>query len=129
MPGNHRLGGVVMAVITLVYGFMMYLPQKDMKRPLASVNHITQLAYIFRVIKRPSSIQRSLWTAVSRTSLTTRSAKSLFFPRPVRFSYSCGTCMLPRLRGLSKRYPLGVGFCGCAGDCVVPPLNGFSVNS
>ncbi|MFV8208421.1 proton-conducting transporter membrane subunit, partial [Enterobacter cloacae complex sp.6701988] len=27
--------GVVMAVITLVYGFMMYLPQKDMKRLLA----------------------------------------------------------------------------------------------
>ena len=37
--------GVTMATITLVYGFLMYLPQKDMKRLLAW-STISQLAWI-----------------------------------------------------------------------------------
>ncbi|KJF76024.1 hypothetical protein UA45_20730 [Morganella morganii] len=54
-------------------------------------------------------------------------AKSLFFLVAGALSYSCGTRMLPRLRGLSKRYPLlGVGFCVAAlAIAGVPPLNGF----
>ena len=41
--------GMVMAVITLIYGFIMYLPQTDMKRLLA-YSTITQLSYIFFAI-------------------------------------------------------------------------------
>jgi hydrogenase-4 component D len=41
--------GVTMATITLVYGFLMYLPQKDMKRLLAW-STISQLAWIFRSV-------------------------------------------------------------------------------
>lgn len=44
----HVVGtvGAVMAIVTLLYGFVMYLPQKDLKRLLA-YSTITQLSYIF----------------------------------------------------------------------------------
>ncbi|WP_333894004.1 proton-conducting transporter membrane subunit, partial [Atlantibacter subterraneus] len=44
----HVIGwiGMGMASLTIVYGFMMYLPQKDMKRLLAW-STITQLGWIF----------------------------------------------------------------------------------
>lgn len=42
-------------------------------------------------------------------------------------SYSCGTRMLPRLRGIMRRMPLlGVGFCVAAMAITgIPPFNGF----
>ena len=44
----HIVGevGIIMAMITLIYGFLMYLPQTDLKRLLA-YSTITQLSYIF----------------------------------------------------------------------------------
>ncbi len=38
--------GAVMAILTMLYGFLMYFPQKDLKRLLA-YSTITQLSYIF----------------------------------------------------------------------------------
>ena len=43
---RSAVAGAVMAIITLVYGFVMYFPQRDMKRLLA-YSTITQLSYIF----------------------------------------------------------------------------------
>lgn len=44
----HVIGGVgmVMALVTILYGFLMYLPQQDMKRLLAW-STITQLGWMF----------------------------------------------------------------------------------
>lgn len=44
----HVIGGVgmVMALVTILYGFLMYLPQQDMKRLLAR-STITQLGWMF----------------------------------------------------------------------------------
>lgn len=54
-------------------------------------------------------------------------AKSLFFLVAGALSYSCGTRLLPRLRGVLHTQPLpGVGFCVAALAITgVPPFNGF----
>lgn len=124
----HIIGwvGITMAVITLIYGFMMYLPQKDMKRLLAW-STITQLSYIFLALSISIFGPREAFNGGVAYIFNHAFAKSLFFLVAGALSYSCGTRMLPRLRGLINKYPLlGVGFCVAAlAIAGVPPLNGF----
>ena len=78
---------IIDAMVTMLFGFLMYLPQKDMKRLLA-FSTIAQLSYV---------------------------------------SFTLGTRMLPKLRGIVKKYPIsGVGF-GVAALAIagVPPMNTF----
>ena len=124
----HVIGGVgmVMALVTILYGFLMYLPQQDMKRLLAW-STITQLGWMFFGL--------SLSIFGSRLALEGSIAyignhafpKSLFFLVAGALSYSCGTRLLPRLRGVLHTLPLpGVGFCVAALAITgVPPFNGF----
>lgn len=118
--------GVIMALVTLIYGFLMYLPQQDMKRLLAW-STITQLAYIFlalslSVFGSPLAFSGGIAYIVNHAF-----AKSLFFLVAGALSYSCGTRLLPRLRGVLTTLPLvGVGFCVAALAITgVPPFNGF----
>ena len=118
--------GVIMALVTLIYGFLMYLPQQDMKRLLAW-STITQLAYIFlalslSVFGSPLAFSGGIAYIVNHAF-----AKSLFFLVAGALSYSCGTRLLPRLRGVFTTLPLvGVGFCVAALAITgVPPFNGF----
>lgn len=124
----HIIGwvGIAMAVITLIYGFMMYLPQKDMKRLLAW-STITQLSYIFLALSISIFGPREAFNGGVAYIFNHAFAKSLFFLVAGALSYSCGTRMLPRLKGLINKYPLlGVGFCVAAlAIAGVPPLNGF----
>ncbi|OAT33165.1 hydrogenase 4 subunit D [Proteus myxofaciens] len=124
----HIIGwvGIGMAVITLIYGFMMYLPQKDMKRLLAW-STITQLSYIFLALSISIFGPREAFNGGVAYIFNHAFAKSLFFLVAGALSYSCGTRMLPRLKGLINKYPLlGVGFCVAAlAIAGVPPLNGF----
>lgn len=124
----HLIGwvGITMAVITLIYGFMMYLPQKDMKRLLAW-STITQLSYIFLALSISIFGPREAFEGGIAYIFNHAFAKSLFFLVAGALSYSCGTRMLPRLKGLINKYPLlGVGFCVAAlAIAGVPPLNGF----
>ena len=73
----HVIGGVgmVMALVTILYGFLMYLPQQDMKRLLAW-STITQLGWMF--CRSPSSARGWRWRVASPTSSTTRSLKACF---------------------------------------------------
>ncbi|WP_249022917.1 MULTISPECIES: hydrogenase 4 subunit D [Kluyvera] len=118
--------GVIMALVTMIYGFLMYLPQQDMKRLLAW-STITQLAYIFlalslSVFGSPLAFSGGIAYIVNHAF-----AKSLFFLVAGALSYSCGTRLLPRLRGVLTTLPLvGVGFCVAAlAISGVPPFNGF----
>ena len=121
--------GVVMAVITLVYGFMMYLPQKDMKRLLAW-STITQLAYIFLALSLSIFGSKKPLTAVSRTSLTTR------LPRVCSSGGRCAQLQLRDPYAAASAWSVktlsaaGCRFlCGCAGDCGCRRLTASSVNS
>ncbi|WP_145530638.1 hydrogenase 4 subunit D [Yersinia alsatica] len=118
--------GMVMAVITLIYGFFMYLPQKDMKRLLA-YSTITQLSYIFFALSLAIYGSKLAFDGGIAYIFNHAFAKSLFFLVAGALSYSCGTRMLPKLRGIMGKIPLlGVGFCVAALAITgVPPFNGF----
>lgn len=75
----HVIGGVgmVMALVTILYGFLMYLPQQDMKRLLAW-STITQLGWMFFGLSLSIFGSRLAWRAASPTSSTTRSLKACF---------------------------------------------------
>lgn len=124
----HVIGGVgmVMALVTILYGFLMYLPQQDMKRLLAW-STITQLGWMFfglslSIFGLRLALEGSIAYIVNHAF-----AKSLFFLVAGALSYSCGTRLLPRLRGVLHTLPLpGVGFCVAALAITgVPPFNGF----
>lgn len=124
----HVIGGVgmVMALVTILYGFLMYLPQQDMKRLLAWSTS-TQLGWMFfglslSIFGSRLALEGSIAYIVNHAF-----AKSLFFLVAGALSYSCGTRLLPRLRGVLHTLPLpGVGFCVAALAITgVPPFNGF----
>lgn len=131
----HIIGwvGCVMAVITLVYGFTMYLPQVDLKRLLA-YSTITQLSYIFFALSlaiffdynSPMWKMALLFGGIAYI-FNHAFAKSLFFLVAGSLSYCTGTRILTQLRGVLSKLPLaGMGFCIAALAITgVPPFNGF----
>ncbi len=118
--------GIGMATLTIVYGFLMYLPQKDMKRLLAW-STITQLGYIFLALSISVFGSREAFDGGIAYIFNHAFAKSLFFLVAGSLSYCCGTRLLPRLRGVLNKMPVvGIGFCIAAlAIAGVPPLNGF----
>jgi hydrogenase-4 component D len=124
----HVVGwvGVVMATITMVYSFLLYLPQKDMKRLLA-YSTISQLSLIFMALSLSVFGSTLAFKGAIAHIFNHAFAKSLFFLVAGALSYTCGTRMLPSLRGLLKHVPLlGIGFCVAALSITgVPPFSGF----
>ncbi|WP_392561051.1 hydrogenase 4 subunit D [Orbus sturtevantii] len=123
--------GMVLSAISLVYGFVMYLPQTDMKRLLA-YSTITQLSYIFFALSLSiygfGTVYGTMAFAGGIAYIFNHAfAKSLFFLVAGALSFSCGTRMLPKLKGIITVLPLlGIGFCVAAlAISGVPPFNGF----
>lgn len=124
----HIVGevGIVMAMITLIYGFLMYLPQADLKRLLA-YSTITQLSYIFIGLSLAALGSKLAFVAAIAYIFNHAFAKSLFFLVAGSLSYSTGTRSMPRLQGIMRTMPVvGTGF-GIAALAIagVPPFNGF----
>lgn len=118
--------GLVMAMITLIYGFLMYLPQTDLKRLLA-YSTITQLSYIFIGLSLTALGSKLAFVAAIAYIFNHAFAKSLFFLVAGSLSYATGTRQMPSLQGILRNMPLvGVGF-GIAAMAIagVPPFNGF----
>ncbi len=118
--------GAIMAVITLVYGFIMYLPQTDLKRLLA-YSTITQLAYIFLALSFSVFGSDLAFKGGIAHIFNHAFAKTLFFLVAGTLSYTAGTHMLPSLRGIMAKAPLlGVSFAAAALSIAsVPPFSGF----
>ena len=118
--------GIVMAMITLIYGFMMYLPQMDLKRLLA-YSTITQLSNIFIGISLAALGSKLALVAAVAYIFNHAFAKSLFFLVAGSLSYATGTRSMPLLQGIMRTMPVvGAGF-GIAALAIagVPPFNGF----
>jgi hydrogenase-4 component D len=117
---------VIGAIITLIFSFLMYLPQKDMKRLLA-FSTISQLAYIFLGFAFYIFGSNLAFEGGVMHIFNHAFAKTLFFLVAGSFSFTLGTRMLPKLKGVLKKQPvLGVGFAIAAlaiAGC--PPMNGF----
>lgn len=114
------------AIATCVFSFFMYLPQKDMKRLLA-FSTISQLSYIFLgfaffIFGSGLAFEGGVMHMFNHAF-----AKTLFFLVAGAFSFTLGTRMLPKLKGVLKKQPLlGVGFaCAALAIAGVPPMNGF----
>lgn len=118
--------GSIMAVVTLVYGFVMYLPQADLKRLLA-YSTITQLSYIFLGLSLSVFGPKLAFAGAIAHIFNHAFAKTLFFLVAGALSYTAGTRMLPVLRGIITKSPLlGVGFVVAALAITgVPPFSGF----
>ncbi len=117
---------VIGAIVTMVFSFFMYLPQKDMKRLLA-FSTISQLSYIFLgfgffVFGSDLAFEGGVMHMFNHAF-----AKTLFFLTAGAFSYTLGTRMLPKLKGVLKKQPLlGVAFaCAALAIAGCPPFNGF----
>lgn len=118
--------GIIGAIITLIFSFIMYLPQVDMKRLLA-FSTISQLSYVFIALSLAVFGSKMAFDGGIAHMFNHAFAKTLFFLVAGSLSYICGTRMLDRIRGLSKASPLlGVGFvCAALAISGVPPFNGF----
>lgn len=118
--------GATMAVVTLVYGFVMYLPQADLKRLLA-YSTITQLAYIFLGLSLSVFGSKLAFDGAIAHVFNHAFAKTLFFLVAGALSFTAGTRMLPVLRGILAKSPvLGIGFVVAALAITgVPPFSGF----
>ena len=117
---------VIDAIVTMLFGFLMYLPQKDMKRLLA-FSTIAQLSYVFFGLGLSCFGSQMAFSGAVAHIFNHAFAKTLFFLIAGSLSFTLGTRMLPKVRGLMKRYPVsGIGF-GVAALAIagVPPMNTF----
>lgn len=127
-PVSEAVGWVVVigGIVTCIFAFFMYLPQKDLKRLLA-FSTISQLSYIFLAFGFYIFGSDMSFTGGVMHIFNHAWTKTLFFLLAGAFSYCAGTRLLPKLRGVLKKSPLmGVAFAVAAlaiAGC--PPLNGF----
>lgn len=124
----HVIGtiGAVMATVTMLYGFFMYFPQKDLKRLLA-YSTITQLSYIFLALSVSIFGSTMAFNGAVAHIFNHAFAKGLFFLVAGALSYAVGTKMLPSLRGIMTKLPLvGISFLfATLAVSGVPPFSGF----
>lgn len=118
--------GAIAATITLIYAFVMYLPQQDLKLLLV-YSTIAQLSYIFLALSLSVFGSALAFAAGVAHIFNHAFAKSLFFLVSGALSYTTGTRMMPLLRGLLARMPLvGISFATAAFAVAgVPPMNLF----
>jgi hydrogenase-4 component D len=118
--------GAVMAILTMLYGFSMYFPQKDLKRLLA-YSTIVQLSYIFLALSVSIFGSAMAFNGAVAHIFNHAFAKGLFFLVAGALSYAAGTKMLPSLKGIMRKMPLvGVSFLfATLAVTGVPPFNGF----
>ena len=117
---------VVGSILTMVYAFLCYLPQTDLKQLLA-FSTISQLSYIylafgFFVFGSTMAFQGGLMHIFSHAF-----AKSLFFLVAGSFSITLGTKMIPQIVGVLKKQPFIAVALVCAAMTIagVPPFSLF----
>ena len=118
--------GAILAILTMLYGFAMYFPQKDMKKLLA-YSTITQLSYIFLAFSIAILGSQLAFNGAVTHIFNHAFAKSLFFLVAGALSFTTGTRMLPSLRGIMQKTPL-IGICFAVAALAVtgvPPFNAF----
>lgn len=118
--------GAIMAILTMLYGLLMYFPQKDFKRLLA-YSTIAQLSYIFMALSLSVYGSGTAFNGAIAHIFNHAFGKGLFFLVAGAVGFSTGTRMFPSLKGLLKKMPV-VGVCFAVAALAVtgvPPFNGF----
>lgn len=114
------------AVATMVFSFLMYLPQKDIKRLLA-YSTIAQLSYMFLGFAFAVFGSQLAFQGAVAHIFNHAFAKTLFFLVAGALGYTLGTRILTRIRGLSKKMPLMAAAFAFAALAIggVPPFGPF----
>ncbi len=124
----HLVGavGAFMATVTLVYAFVLYFPQKDLKGLLV-YSTIAQLAYVFLGLSLSTFGSPLAFAAGVAHIFNHAFAKSLFFLVAGSLSFSTGTRQMPLLRGILMKLPIvATGFAVAAFAIAgVPPTDLF----
>lgn len=125
-PSTIGAIGAVLAILTMLYGFIMYFPQKDIKKLLA-YSTITQLAYIYLALSLAVFGSQVALNGAVMHMFNHAFAKGLFFLVAGALSYTTGTRLLPSLRGVLARLPVvGLSFATASlAVSGVPPFNCF----
>lgn len=127
-PIPEEVGWVVVAgaIVTMVFAFCMYLPQRDMKRLLA-YSTIAQLSYMFlgfgfAIFGSQLALQGGIAHIFNHAF-----AKTLFFLVAGACAYTMGTRLLTKVSGLAKKMPLLAVSFGVAALAIggVPPFGPF----
>ncbi len=118
--------GSIMAILTMLYGFAMYFPQRDIKKLLA-YSTITQLAYIFLALSFSVFGSNLAFNGAVTHIFNHAFAKSLFFLVAGAISFTTGTRILPSLKGIMGKMPVvGASFAfATLAVTGVPPFNCF----
>lgn len=87
---------IIDAVVTMLFGFLMYLPQKDMKRLLA-FSTIAQLAYVFFGLGLSVFGSQMAFNGAVEHIFNHAFTKTLFFLIAGSLSFTLGTRMLPKI--------------------------------
>jgi len=116
----------IMAIVTMIYALIMYLPQLDMKRLLA-YSTIAQLSYMFLALAFASAGSLDGLRSAMFHVWNHAYAKALFFLTAGALSYATGTRFLNSYRGLAEKSKLlALSFTVAAlAISGVPPLNCF----
>lgn len=96
---------VIGAIVTMVFSFLMYLPQRDLKRLLA-FSTIAQLSYMFLGFAFAIFGSALAFEGGVAHIFNHAFAKTLFFLIAGALSYTMGTRILTKFRGLGKKMPL-----------------------
>lgn len=126
VPHPVALLAGVMAALTLIYSFLMYFPQSDIKRFLA-YSTITQLSYIFLALAMSAYGSRIAFQGAVVHLFNHAFAKALFFLVAGALSYATGSRQLQDFRGILRALPLvGLGYLAAALAITgVWPFSGF----
>ena len=116
---------LVVGLISMMYGCIMYFPQRDLKRLLA-YSTITQLSYILTGVGIASLGSSLALQGAALHIFNHGFAKELFFLTAGLISYSTGTRLLNEISGLKKIKGAAVGFIVAAMSITgIPPFNCF----
>ena len=126
VPWSVSLAMGVMAVITMLLGFLMYFPQRDFKRLLA-YSTITQLSYMFLASAFALAGSRIAFAGALLHFFNHVFTKGLLFLVAGSLSYTTGSRLLDSFRGLYKRSPfLTISFAtGALAITGAPPFSIF----
>ena len=119
---------IIDAMVTMLFGFLMYLPQKDMKRLLA-FSTIAQLAYVFFGLGLSVFGSQLAFDGAVEPHLQPRVHQDPVLPdRRFVLSFTLGTRMLPKIQRPREEVPgHGRGLCVSPRLAIagVPPMSTF----
>ncbi len=125
VPQSVSLAMGIMAMITMLLGFLMYFPQRDFKRLLA-YSTITQLSYMFLASAFALAGSKIAFAGALLHFFNHVFTKGLLFLVAGSLSYTTGSRFLDNFRGLYQRSPF-LTICFATGALAITGAPPFAI--